>query len=161
MCGDRMETLDSDDEKKSFLLEDIDGSQQWVNFKLSMCFICLQLCFRSVCSTNSSEGVTINKVKLAEDSHANIKLQKRRKKIETRYQKALMKLHELIKCLDSIGEKFSVEGISRKVLRAPVSIHYSYSTYIIYLRTICFCRRILNCSSFLVHHHLTLPLLNK
>lgn len=87
--------------------------------------------FRSVFSTDSSEATSVDEDSFAVDNHATIKLQKRREKIETRYQKALMQLHEMIKSLDSIAEKFSIEGFSRKVLRAPVTT--SYSTYIIHI----------------------------
>lgn len=89
--------------------------------------------FRSVFSTNSSEAASVDKEDtFAVDNHANIKLQKRRKKLETRYQKALMQLHELIKSLDCIAEQFSIEGFSRKVLRAPVTTSSSTYLYIIY-----------------------------
>lgn len=114
--------------------------------------------FRSVFSTNSSEAASVDKEDtFAVDNHADIKLQKRRKKIETRYQKALMQLHELIKSLDCIAEQFSIEGFSRKVLRAPVTT--SYSTYTLFIHFYqFFCRRIQNCSSFSAQH-LTVPLL--
>lgn len=99
------------------------------------------MCFRSVFSTSSSEAASINKDIFAVDNHPIKKLQKRRKKIETRYQNALMKLHELIKSLDSVGEKFSVEGFSRKVLRAPVTTSYSTSIIFLYKNQVFFLQK--------------------